>query len=104
MKTEKTLILIKQESVQRDLVGKIIERFEQRGFRIAGIKLIFPSKELVGKHYADDINWKVSVGRKTKESYEAKGMELKETEEEIGDRIRGYLMQSLKDQPVIALV
>lgn len=104
MKPEKTLILIKPEAVQRDLTGEIIKRFEQRGFKISGIKLLFPSKQLVGKHYADDLEWKISVGKKTKEGYRKKGVELPETEEEIGNRIRSYLMESLQEKPVIAIV
>ena len=38
--TERTLILIKPDGVQRALVGRIIERYEQRGLRIAGMKLV----------------------------------------------------------------
>ena len=104
MKPERTLILIKPEAVQRDLTGEIIKRFEQRGFKIAGMKLVTPNESVVGKHYADDKTWKISVGAKTKEGYRKKGIELKETEEEIGNTVRNYLMQSLQEQPVIAIV
>ena len=37
---ERTLILIKPDGVQRGLVGRIIERYEQRGLRICGLKLV----------------------------------------------------------------
>lgn len=38
---------------QRGLIGPIITRFENRGFKLAGIKMVTPSKEHLEKHYAD---------------------------------------------------
>jgi nucleoside diphosphate kinase len=38
---------------QRGLIGPIISRFENRGFKLAAIKLVTPSKEHLEKHYAD---------------------------------------------------
>jgi nucleoside diphosphate kinase len=38
---------------QRGLIGPIISRFENRGFKLAAIKLISPSKEHLEKHYED---------------------------------------------------
>jgi nucleoside-diphosphate kinase len=49
---QQTLILIKPDGVQRRLVGAIIERFEKKGLRLAGLKLVKPSRELAEKHYA----------------------------------------------------
>ena len=50
---ESTLIIIKPDGVQRALVGNIISRFEQRGLRIAGMKLVQISRELAEEHYAE---------------------------------------------------
>src|SRR6266403_2014125 len=49
---QQTLILIKPDGVQRRLVGTILQRFEQKGLRLAGLKLAKPSRELAEKHYA----------------------------------------------------
>jgi nucleoside-diphosphate kinase len=49
---ERTLILIKPDGVQRMLVGQIIERYERRGLRIVGLKLIHVSPALAARHYA----------------------------------------------------
>ncbi|KAI5865630.1 nucleoside diphosphate kinase [Durotheca rogersii] len=51
--TEQTFIAVKPDGVQRGLVGKIISRFEDRGFKLAAIKLITPGKAHLEKHYAD---------------------------------------------------
>ena len=50
---ERTFIMIKPDAVQRGLVGKVIERFEQKGFKLVGLKFLWPGKELLEKHYAD---------------------------------------------------
>lgn len=49
---EKTLILIKPNAIQRGLTGDIITRFERKGLRIAGMKMLFMTDELVREHYA----------------------------------------------------
>jgi nucleoside-diphosphate kinase len=49
---EQTLILIKPDGVQRGLMGAIIERFERRGLKLAGMKFIQMSRELAEAHYA----------------------------------------------------
>ncbi len=49
---ERTLILAKPDGVQRGLVGEIIARFEKRGLKLIGMKLIQMSPELAARHYA----------------------------------------------------
>lgn len=50
--SERTLILIKPDGVQRLLVGRILERYEQRGLKIVGLKLVHASREIAEAHYA----------------------------------------------------
>jgi nucleoside-diphosphate kinase len=47
-----TLILLKPDAVQRRLVGTITDRFERKGLRLAGLKLVQAPRELAEKHYA----------------------------------------------------
>ncbi|KAI5619130.1 nucleoside diphosphate kinase, mitochondrial [Silurus asotus] len=48
---ERTLVAIKPDGVQRRLIGQIIKRFEQRGFRLVGLKMVQVSEELLSQHY-----------------------------------------------------
>jgi nucleoside-diphosphate kinase len=48
---EKSLVLIKPDAVQRGLAGKIIDRIERRGLRIAALKMLRMDKELASRHY-----------------------------------------------------
>ncbi|KAJ2546624.1 nucleoside diphosphate kinase Ndk1 [Coemansia sp. RSA 1933] len=50
---ERTFIAVKPDGVQRGLVSDIIARFERRGYKLVGLKLLVPSKELAKEHYAD---------------------------------------------------
>lgn len=50
---EQTLIIVKPDGVQRGLVGSVIERFERRGLKIVGLKMIQVSRELAEQHYAE---------------------------------------------------
>jgi len=50
--TERTLVLIKPDGVQRLLVGRILARYEERGLRIAGLKLMAVDRDLAERHYA----------------------------------------------------
>ncbi|XP_068193754.1 nucleoside diphosphate kinase, mitochondrial isoform X2 [Antennarius striatus] len=48
---EQTLIVVKPDGVQRRLVGQIIQRFEQRGFKLVGLKMLRVSEDLLSQHY-----------------------------------------------------
>ncbi|XP_029363920.1 nucleoside diphosphate kinase, mitochondrial [Echeneis naucrates] len=48
---ERTLIAVKPDGVQRRLVGQIIQRFEQRGFKLVGLKMVQVSEDLLSQHY-----------------------------------------------------
>jgi nucleoside-diphosphate kinase len=50
---ERTYIMIKPDGVQRGLVGEIIARFEKKGFKLAAMKLMQPTRELLETHYED---------------------------------------------------
>ena len=49
---EKTLVLIKPDAIERELIGEIIKRFERKGLKIVGIKMLKMSPELAKEHYA----------------------------------------------------
>jgi nucleoside-diphosphate kinase len=50
--SERTLVLVKPDGVQRLLTGRIIARFEERGLKIVGLKLVQVDRDLAERHYA----------------------------------------------------
>jgi nucleoside-diphosphate kinase len=53
MATERTLVIVKPDGVQRGLVGPILTRLEARGLKIVGLKFVQVSPELAARHYAE---------------------------------------------------
>jgi nucleoside-diphosphate kinase len=49
---QRTLVLLKPDCVQRRLIGVLIQRFEQKGLRLVGMKFVHASRDLAEKHYA----------------------------------------------------
>jgi len=52
-KIERTLILVKPDGVARSLVGEVITRVESKGYKIVGLKMLTPTREILAKHYAE---------------------------------------------------
>ncbi len=50
---ERTFLAIKPDGVQRGLVSEIIGRFESKGYRLVGLKMVQVSRELAEKHYSE---------------------------------------------------
>jgi nucleoside-diphosphate kinase len=53
MPTETTLVLIKPDAVARGLVSEILGRFERRGFRLRGLRLLLLDRATAETHYAE---------------------------------------------------
>lgn len=49
---EKTLVLIKPDAIQRGLIGEVTSRFEKKGLKLVGIKMMTLNKAMLKKHYA----------------------------------------------------
>lgn len=104
MKLERTLILAKQDAIHRGLVGEIIRRFEQKGMRLAGIKLVMATEKILEQHYTKDEAMQMETGVRTIETWKKQGREVKETPLEIGNKIRQWNIDALKNKPVVAMV
>ena len=52
MGMQTTFVMVKPDGVQRGLVGNIIQRFENKGLRLVGLRQLTPSLELAESHYA----------------------------------------------------
>jgi nucleoside-diphosphate kinase len=51
--SESTLVLVKPDGVRRNLIGEVIARCEKKGYVVARLKKVTPSRELLAKHYAE---------------------------------------------------
>ncbi len=77
---QRTLVLIKPEAVQRHLTGRIIERFENAGLKLAAMKMVWVDEDFAKKHYTEDI----TIRR--------------------GEAVRNRLLKYISEGPVVAFV
>jgi nucleoside-diphosphate kinase len=104
-KEEKTMVIIKPDGVQRQIVGEILTRFEKKGFKIVAMKMIQPTSELVGQHYPYDKKEMETVGIKTIAFAKQLGEEFPETDPfKIGEDVRRRNMRFMAAGPVIAMI
>jgi len=106
---ERTLVFLKPDGVQRGLVGEVIRRFERAGLRIAGLKMVRASRALLDQHYPSDEGFLRTIGGKTREAFEAAGLDVRrETGTDdpvaIGGQVRQWLVEFVASTPVVALV
>ena len=101
---EKTFIAVKHDGVQRGLVGEIIKRFEQRGLKLVGMKMVLPTEEMADKHYVLTPAFINKLGENTRKAAASKGKEISETNEEIATRVKNWNMKYLTEGPVVAMV
>ena len=52
-KMERSYIMIKPDGVQRGFIGRIISRFEDKGFRLVGLKMLMAEDDVLEEHYAE---------------------------------------------------
>lgn len=79
-----------------------MQRFERKGLKIAAMKILVPSLELVGKHYSNDETYLTEIGSKTKAFAKERGEKIPEGTP--GQRIRQYNIDYLTCGPVLAMV
>ncbi len=105
-KTERTLVIIKPDGVQRSLIGEIIKRYERVGFKLQGMKLLVPTPEQATNHYmVGGEEWLLSVGAKAAAAYEKKGLKSPfATPRENGMAILESNARYLSAGPVVAMV
>ncbi|MDO8513761.1 MAG: nucleoside-diphosphate kinase [bacterium] len=104
MVKEQTFIAIKPESVQRQLIGELITRFERRGLKLVAAKLIAPTEELIGKHYPNDDAWLIPTGTNALKGHEAWGNKIDLTPRELATQIREGLIEYYSGRPMLAMI
>jgi len=104
-RNERTLVIVKPDGVQRGLTGEVIKRFERVGLKIVGLKLIVPTKEMVGKHYTTDPDWIRKTGEKNIKAFADKGVQPPINEPVLaGQAILTSLVAYMTSGPVVAMI
>ncbi len=104
-KKERTLVIVKPDGVQRNLIGEVIKRYERAGLKLVAIKMMVPTAEYIEKHYTLDPEWRRITGEKTIASYVSKGETPWTTDPyEVTDAVLKGLKKFMVSGPVIPMV
>lgn len=109
MTIEKTLVLAKGDVLERGILGRILQRFEDAGLKIVGAKLIKPGKTLAKKHYAINKGWKKRVGGKIVEAFSQSNIDIvkemgTDNPEKLAELVNKWSIEYLIKNPVLAMV
>ncbi len=105
MAVERSLILVKHDGVRRGLIGKIVNRFEDMGFKICGMKMVWADEELAANHYHLDEEWATKMFERTKATKEANGEPFPHKDAlSYGKLIQTWNVNFLREGPVVAMV
>src|SRR5437868_4741918 len=72
-KTERTLVIIKPDGIQRTLVAEIIGRYERMGLKMVAMKMLVPTADNIYKFYTLDPEWRRITGEKRIKAAKEKG-------------------------------
>ncbi len=105
---ERTLVLLKPDSVQRGLVGQILARFENVGLKIVGLKIVQPPRGFIESHYPNTPDWIRGMGEKSLANYAELGKDpIKEVGTDdpmkIGEMVKNWNIEYLTSGPIVAI-
>lgn len=108
-KAEITYLMIKPDGVKRGLTGEVINRLEQRGLKIVGLRMLQPTRAKIDDHYPKDEDWIRRIGEKTMATHEKYNLPMSKdmvgkNSLEIGQIVRGWLVDYMLSAPLVGMV
>jgi nucleoside-diphosphate kinase len=103
-KKERTFVILKPDTIQRGLVGEIIQRFERIGLKVVGMKMHMADEAKLWKHYNKDDAWFLKKGEKIVENRKDLGLPVDKDPIEYGRDIIGVVVKYMMAGPVVSMV
>lgn len=103
-KKERTFVILKPDTIQRGLVGEIIQRFERIGLKIVGMKMHMADEAKLWDHYHKDDAWFLKKGERIVENKKALGHAIDKEAIEYGKDIIRVVVNYMKAGPVVSMV
>lgn len=96
---QKTLVLIKPDATEKNLIGEIIRRYERAGLKVVELKMLRAPKSIIEKHYPMEREYLESIGEKTI----AAGQKVKSAYDQ-GKKVVTWLRKFIASAPIVAMV
>jgi nucleoside-diphosphate kinase len=101
---ERSLVLLKPDTVQRSLVGEVIKRFEQTGLKISAMKMIEATEAQLLEHYNKSDEWYERKGKGIIAELTEQGKPVEKDAIEYGKDIIRTVVKYMTAAPVVAMV
>ncbi len=102
---EKTLVIIKPDGIQRNLIGEIISRYERIGLKLIAVKMMYATDDLIKNHYTLDPGWFRSVGEKGIKGLLDKGIQPESLDPDVmAHAVLNRLVKYMTSGPIVAMV
>lgn len=104
--SERTFVILKPDTIQRSLVGEIMNRIERTGLKLVAVKMLSADEKRLTEHYGKDDTWYLEKGEKRVRLMKEAGKAVDEQRAPIEygkDIIRGVI-RYMQASPVVAMV
>ncbi len=101
---ERSLVILKPDTVQRSLIGEVIKRFEHTGLKISAMKMVVPTEAQLLEHYNKTDEWYERKGKGIIEDLKAQGQEITKEPIEYGKDIIRTIVKYMTAAPVVTMI
>jgi len=104
--TERTFVILKPDTIQRSLVGEIINRLERTGLKLVATKMIRATEKQLLEHYGKKDDWYLAKGTKRKQFLLDAGVAIDANRDpiEFGKDIIGNIVRFMVSSPILLMV
>lgn len=103
-KKERTLVILKQDAIQRSLIGEIVRRIERTGLKFIAFKFFVPQEKQCWEHYHKDEAWFQEKGARIVEDLKKQKLPVEKDATEYGKDIILGNVKYFTSGPVLAMV
>lgn len=109
IKKERTFLLIKPDGVDKNIIGEIIKRLEDRDLKVVALEMVRPTFEKFDEYYPKSDEWIIRLGNITLETFTAGHIDPvkaigTDDPKEIGTKVRERLLEYMTSAPVVKLI
>ena len=101
---ERSLVILKPDTIQRSLMGEIIGRFERVGLKFTALKMTVPTEKQLLTHYNKDDEWFLKKGNRIVEDLKTHGLPVEKEAIEYGREIITTIVTYMTAAPVVAMI
>lgn len=101
---ERSLVILKPDTVQRSLMGEIIKRFEQTGLKVSAMKMFMATEPQLLEHYHKDEAWFLKKGNRIIDDLKSHNLPVEKEPIEYGKDIIRTIVRYMTAAPVVAMV